>query len=662
MWTRSNSDLVLGWEVNKGLDPEYWIKADAAPGRHSIEHLVTVPRPEIAHHTVIVAQSGSGKSYFLGRVIEEILLKTLARVVIFDPNSDFRKVALAVSAEEWKKAKYDVTKRRGFLPDEESADLFIQKWKAIDKEILSARLQPVEKLAEQKINPLAIDWTGISTEVLSGDFDPLFEDELRRCHELVRTISRIIADTKPPDWTIANDLIDVSRRLCALTREKDGQPMEQSKSFEIFQREFPFDETKAKAELGPIEAQKKRTFVDLRYHQAAIHRGFIRKDMENFYFSNALAIRASGLLRQSNKRLSGLPPPRLQVIDLPSIEEPRFRPWVVSTLLQTEWTRARDNWERALDETSTEGERVPTFIVLDEAHNLAPLEPRNHSEKGLLEQFRRVAAEGRKFGLFLILVSQRPDKLDTLVVSECENRAVMRVGSDAVLKKTKELLGLDDIPSRMIERCLEFDVGRALLAGAWVNGEPTLLYGAARRTQEGGKNLNEKHWTTTVAEREACLVKTLKRSTPLIEVIQQLQDKLTDQEATIKITQQVLDQYRRLQQGVDASKRFESEKDKLNAVMTAERPLNELRIATDKVVYLIETSEGPALVVKTAPNTFRITFLTAARIAPEIAFLQLPAGMTANVVEKSTVGFTAAFTPLTVPVERLPTFVASAVS
>ena len=108
----------------------------------------------------------------------------------------------------------------------------------------------------------------------------------------------------------------------------------------------------------------------------------------------------------------------------------------------------------------------------------------------MLEQFRRIAAEGRKFGLFLIMVSQRPDKLNPLVVSECENRAVMKLGSEAVLKITSDALGLGDVLFRQLTRCLEFDVGRAVLIGTWVADRegPVFLYGAARRTQEGGKS------------------------------------------------------------------------------------------------------------------------------------------------------------------------------
>lgn len=50
--------------------------------------------------TVIIAQSGSGKSFTLGRLLEEIAAKTRARIVILDPNSDFVKLS-KVEANAW---------------------------------------------------------------------------------------------------------------------------------------------------------------------------------------------------------------------------------------------------------------------------------------------------------------------------------------------------------------------------------------------------------------------------------------------------------------------------------------------------------------------------------------------------------------------------------
>jgi hypothetical protein len=165
------------------------------------------------------------------------------------------------------------------------------------------------------------------------------------------------------------------------------------------------------------------------------------------------------------------------------------------TFLEAAWQRARLDWEEALGKEKPEDDkRVPTFIVVEEAHNAIPAIALTPTEKQLQEQFRRIAAEGRKYGLFLILVSQRPDKLDRMVMSECENRAVMRVGSSFILRTTCEILGLDGVVPRMTEKVLDFDLGRALLAGPWVADEPAFLVTAARRTKEGGRDLQWEHW------------------------------------------------------------------------------------------------------------------------------------------------------------------------
>ena len=71
------SELVIGWKVNQDLEPRYWAEGEnAQPGGHKPDDLVHIPSKQVANHTVIVAQSGSGKSFFVGRIIEEILLKT----------------------------------------------------------------------------------------------------------------------------------------------------------------------------------------------------------------------------------------------------------------------------------------------------------------------------------------------------------------------------------------------------------------------------------------------------------------------------------------------------------------------------------------------------------------------------------------------------------
>lgn len=146
-----------------------------------------------------------------------------------------------------------------------------------------------------------------------------------------------------------------------------------------------------------------------------------------------------------------------------------------------------------MDQPATQN-RVPTFVVVDEAHNLMPAITKGHASESLRDQFRTIAAEGRKFGVFLILCTQRPDKLDPLVISECENVALMRIGSKSVLNTSKDSLGLGHIPGRRLEQCLAFEKGRVMICGKWTNHVPEVLFTAMRRTVEGGADLDPKHW------------------------------------------------------------------------------------------------------------------------------------------------------------------------
>jgi CO dehydrogenase nickel-insertion accessory protein CooC1 len=51
--------------------------------------IATTSPSDLKAHTMVLGQSGSGKSFFLARLLEELLLRTKARVVAIDPNGDF---------------------------------------------------------------------------------------------------------------------------------------------------------------------------------------------------------------------------------------------------------------------------------------------------------------------------------------------------------------------------------------------------------------------------------------------------------------------------------------------------------------------------------------------------------------------------------------------
>ena len=460
--------MTLGWRVNEDLDPIYWLSPDAEPGKQPDSAVVTAPTETMEHHTIIVAQSGSGKSFFLGRLIEEILLMSRSRVLILDPNSDFRKFYRTVRSDKWSRAKYDFAAKEGALPHESDQAKFKGRWEDIRKRIYSARPGPRSQFAR-----FQMDWLNFSIDWFADDADFTFRSQLQHCHNFVNKIREAIAK-QPPQWLKRNKikLLDFSRKLC-----NDTANFRRTTEKIIDKLEQTFTETKG---------------LKKNFEAAARYRTFFGNEAEQFYFGLAREALNSGIFASRWSEPMPTNPDRLHVVDLPSIKHELFRMMAVGNFLTVEWELALSRWEQALK--AKDDTRVPLFIVLDEAHEIIPAQPASLAHRRLKDWFRQIAAEGRKFGVYLILVSQRPDKIDPTVVSECENRAIMKIGSEIVLEEASKLLGLTAAQQNEAKRCLTFPRGRVLLCGPWAGRQHLLLYSAMRRTVEGGRNLRSDYW------------------------------------------------------------------------------------------------------------------------------------------------------------------------
>ena len=117
--------------------------------------------------------------------------------------------------------------------------------------------------------------------------------------------------------------------------------------------------------------------------------------------------------------------PRCVVADLGSLGTREEQAVAAEALLAALWRR------RAA--------REPVLIVIDEAHNVCPARPEDPLTALATEHAVRIAGEGRKFGLVLLVATQRPQKVHENVVSQCDNLVLMRMNSRsdlAVLSET----------------------------------------------------------------------------------------------------------------------------------------------------------------------------------------------------------------------------------
>jgi DNA helicase HerA-like ATPase len=130
-----------------------------------------------------------------------------------------------------------------------------------------------------------------------------------------------------------------------------------------------------------------------------------------------------------------------------------------------------------------------TLVVIDEGHLFAPPRPEDRQKRLVSERIQRFADQGKKFNLFLMVITQQPGKLHPDVLSEFTNRIIMRVnerGSLAALEKT-----YGGIRGRY-DGALTFEPGEALVEGALLRDEtppPPVPRGVRfykARTREGG--------------------------------------------------------------------------------------------------------------------------------------------------------------------------------
>jgi DNA helicase HerA-like ATPase len=123
-----------------------------------------------------------------------------------------------------------------------------------------------------------------------------------------------------------------------------------------------------------------------------------------------------------------------------------------------------------------EGRELPTALVLEEAHTFVHRDLSGNSGtpagRACGRVFERIAREGRKFGLGLVLSSQRPSEISETVLSQCNTFLLHRIVNDRDQELVKRLvpdgLGalLRDLPS--------LPTRRAILLG-WAAPAPVLV-------------------------------------------------------------------------------------------------------------------------------------------------------------------------------------------
>ncbi|HXM49574.1 MAG TPA: ATP-binding protein [Pyrinomonadaceae bacterium] len=406
----------------------------------------------IGCHTAVLAQSGSGKSFMVGRLVEEILLKAKARVIILDPNSDFVRLG-DIDPKPWTKPALTPW----FFPGE-TAGAFASQWSRVQTVILSNRNLP-------KARPLRINWGALS----DGERADVMGIDRNRQPELYWSLV-LAGEVARSRWTegIESDydfehFRAVADELCDYLLGTEVPDISQHSLATNLRT------------LGPITPLRFRELV-YALETFEIWRSVGDGDQD---ISDIVGLRADSS--------------SVVVVDLLSVETEPERVALTTRTLAALWKAAREGYSGALRDIEDEDQRVPTILVIDEAHNIVPTSRSSSAAERLAADIVRIAAEGRKFGLFLLVVTQRPRKLDLSVLSECDGLFLMKMTNSSDLKYAAETFGF--LPAEAVEGAKKLKVGEVFLLGR-LGGTSTVWHVAPRRTMEGGRSLDESYWTT----------------------------------------------------------------------------------------------------------------------------------------------------------------------
>lgn len=108
--------------------------------------------------------------------------------------------------------------------------------------------------------------------------------------------------------------------------------------------------------------------------------------------------------------------------------------------------------------------RTPFVFVCDEAHLYLPVrDDADAVEKQALYSFERIAKEGRKYGVSLLVVSQRPSDVSRTILSQCNNFLILRLTNDQDQNVVRRLM--PDSLAGVLDGLPLLDIGEALLLG-----------------------------------------------------------------------------------------------------------------------------------------------------------------------------------------------------
>ena len=363
-------------------------------------------------HAVIVGSTGSGKSWCVAKIIEQVAKLPMANSILFDIHGEYSGESFkADGIQHFRIANPSDLGKNGHLAN---GILMLPYWLLTYEEMLAMLLDRSDNNAPNQAMLFSKTVLTAKQEYLDEVNDTTFKDYI--------TI----------DSPIPYRLEKVLQELKRLDEEKVPGAKGNDKQGPFFGKLTRF--------IQRLEAKKDDKRI-----------GFLFQVSDDELQLEWLNEFCSALMHGSelNGNKAGV-----KVIDFSEVPSD-ILPLVIGLVARIIFT---------VQQWTTKEHQHPICLLCDEAHLYVPERSNQDSASELsLKSFERIAKEGRKYGVSLVVISQRPAEVNRTVLSQCNNFISLRLSNAEDQTVIKRLL--PDNLAGVTEVLPILDIGEALVVG-----------------------------------------------------------------------------------------------------------------------------------------------------------------------------------------------------
>jgi hypothetical protein len=375
-----------------------------AVGKYTIDESATAyldGNKFFQRHAALLGSTGSGKSWTVASILEKAANLSSSNIIVFDLHGEYKKLSYV------KQLRVPGPEELGLKNDEL---LYLPYWLLNAEELQAMFIESSEFTAHNQVMAFQ---------------DAVLEEKKSLLKKLNKTK---MLNALTIDSPIPFEIEKILQKLKGLNEEmvQGSRGMKQGNFYGQFSRLL----TRLRSKIN-----------DKRY-------GFLFHAPESEHNFDSMAKTIEKLMDYTGKKS------QIKVIDFSEVPAeilPVIVGLVARIIYQIQfWTDA--------------SERHPLAMVCDEAHLYLPKKDgKNPVEQRAIEAFEKIAKEGRKYGVALLIVSQRPSDVSSTILSQCNNVIALRLTNSNDQATVKNLM--PESLESLLEVLPIMDIGEALVVG-----------------------------------------------------------------------------------------------------------------------------------------------------------------------------------------------------